>query len=123
MLPTRAGTRLVIVKTSDSLSVQIGAYYAARRHIIFQNIISVAFPPGGTTLTSKEFVEIKARADEQALPHIQAYALTWAAPYRVDCMSITSAFAFGFDPAYCATDCRTTRPSPYSIRARKCGRP
>ena len=39
-------------------------------------------------------MEIKARADEQALPHIQAYALTWAAPYRVDCMSISSAFAF-----------------------------
>lgn len=84
MLPTRAGTRLVIVKTSDPLSVHIGEYYAARRHIIFQNIIRVVFPPGRTTLTSKEFVEIKARADEQALPHIQAYALTWAAPYRVD---------------------------------------
>ena len=103
----------MIVNTSDPLSVQIGEYYAARRHIIFQNIIRVAFPPGRTALVSKEFADIKARADDQALPHIQAYALTWAAPYRVECMSITSAFAFGFDPAFCATDCRTTRPSPY----------
>jgi uncharacterized protein (TIGR03790 family) len=103
----------VIVNTSDPLSVQIGQYYAARRHIIFQNIIKVAFAPGSTTLTSKEFGAIKARADEQALPHIQAFALTWAAPYRVECMSITSAFAFGFDPAFCANDCKGTRPSPY----------
>jgi len=47
-----------------------------RRHIIFQNIITVAFPPGGTALTSNEFAEVKTRADEQALPHIQVYALT-----------------------------------------------
>jgi uncharacterized protein (TIGR03790 family) len=28
-------------------------------------------------------------------------------------MSITSAFAFGFDPAFCAEGCKPTRPSPY----------
>jgi len=103
----------VIVNTLDPLSVQIGEYYAVRRHIIFQNVIRVAFAPGSTTLTSKEFDAIKVRVDEQALPHIHAFALTWAAPYRVECMSITSAFAFGFDPAFCAKDCKTTRPSPY----------
>ena len=56
------------------------------------------FPPGAGA-HAQEFEAIKAQVDEQALPYIQAYALTWAAPYRVECMSITSAFAFGFDPA------------------------
>jgi uncharacterized protein (TIGR03790 family) len=56
---------------------------------------------------------VKARVDSQTLPHVQAYALTWAAPYRVGCMSITAAFAFGFDPAFCANGCVATRPSPY----------
>lgn len=28
-------------------------------------------------------------------------------------MAITSAFAFGFDPAYCASSCKPTQPSPY----------
>lgn len=28
-------------------------------------------------------------------------------------MSITAAFAFGFDPTYCAADCKPTKPSPY----------
>ena len=103
----------VIVNTRDPLSQEIGAYYSARRHILFQNIIKVEFPPGKTTLTSAEFAIVKAAADEQTLPQIQAYALTWAAPYRVECMSITSAFAFGFDPAFCAHGCGTTRLSPY----------
>ena len=109
----------VIVNTRDPLSVEIGEYYAKRRRISFQNIIKVGFLPGRTTLTSKEFGAIKAWVDEQTMPRVQAYALTWAAPYRVECMSITSAFAFGFDPAFCAEGCKPTRPSPYfNSRAR-----
>ena len=103
----------VIVNTWDPLSVEIGKYYAAQRGILFQNIIKVGFPPGRSVIPAKEFAAIKAWADEQALPHIQAYALTWAVPYRVECMSITSAFAFGFDPVFCAENCKPTQPSPY----------
>ena len=120
--PARALDRTqlaVIVNTRDPLSVEIGEYYAKRRRISFQNIIKVGFPPGRTTLTSKEFGAIKAWVDEQTMPRVQAYALTWAAPYRVECMSITSAFAFGFDPAFCAEGCKPTRPSRYfNSRAR-----
>ncbi len=103
----------VIVNTADPLSVQIGEYYAAQRRIIFQDIIRVAFPPGRTSLTREEFGAIKASVDEQAVPRVQAYAVTWAAPYRVECMSITSAFAFGFNPEFCAQGCKPTRRSPY----------
>jgi uncharacterized protein (TIGR03790 family) len=103
----------VIINTLDPLSVQIGEYYASQRSIVFQNIIKVEFAPGKTVLTRQEFDEIKARVDENSLPHIQAYALTWAAPYRVECMSITAAFAFGFDPAFCASGCKPTQPSRY----------
>jgi uncharacterized protein (TIGR03790 family) len=103
----------LIVNTRDALSVKIGQYYAAQRRILFQHVIKVAFPPGRTTLTEAEFTAIKAMVDDQSLPGVQAYALTWAAPYRVECMSITSAFAFGFDPAFCAQGCKPTRPSPY----------
>jgi uncharacterized protein (TIGR03790 family) len=31
----------------------------------------------------------------------------------VDCLSVTTAFGFGFDPAFCAEGCRRTRASPY----------
>jgi len=109
----------LVVNTRDALSVKIGEYYAAQRRILFQHVIKVDFPPGRTTLTGEEFAAIKAVADEQASPRVQAYALTWAAPYRVECMSITSAFAFGLDPAFCAEGCKPTRPNPYfNSRAR-----
>lgn len=109
----------VIVNTRDPLSVEIGEYYAERRRISFQNVIKVSFTPIEATLTRARFELIKAQVDSQTLPHVQAYALAWAAPYRVECMSITSAFAFGFDPAFCAEGCKLTRPSPYfNSRAR-----
>jgi uncharacterized protein (TIGR03790 family) len=103
----------VIVNTLDPLSVRIGDYYAAQRRIPFQNVIKISFPPNRTVMTREEFDTIKARVDRQTLPNVQAYALTWAAPYRVECMSITTAFAFGFDRAFCAEGCELTRPSPY----------
>jgi uncharacterized protein (TIGR03790 family) len=115
-LPVRALDRsqlAVIVNTQDPLSVQIGDYYAQRRSILFQNVIKVSFTPGAASLTREEFARIKAEVDKKTMPYIQAYALTWAAPYRVECMSITAAFAFGFDLAFCADGCKPTRMSPY----------
>jgi len=103
----------VIVNTLDPLSVRIGEYYTRQRQISFQNVIRVSFPPGGTMLTREEFEAIKAQIDKQTMPEVQAYALTWAAPYRVECMSITAALAFGFDIAFCADGCKPTQPSPY----------
>jgi uncharacterized protein (TIGR03790 family) len=103
----------VIVNTQDPLSVKIAAYYAKRRRITFQNFIKVSFPLGKTVFSREELESIKAKADEQALSQVQAFALTWAAPYRVECMSITTAFAFGFDPAFCAEGCKPTRASRY----------
>lgn len=120
--PARALDRTqlaVIVNIRDTLSVGIGEYYAKRRRILFQNVINVSFAPGKATLTREEFDLIKAEVDRQTRPQVQAYALTWAAPYRVECMSITSAFAFGFDAAFCDEVCKPTRPSRYyNSRAR-----
>lgn len=103
----------VIVNTRDPLSVEIGDYYAKRRRIPFQNVIKVSFPPGRSGLYESEFEAIKVEVDRQAPPNVQAFALTWAAPYKVACMSITAAFTFGFDRAFCADGCRRTRVSPY----------
>jgi uncharacterized protein (TIGR03790 family) len=108
------GTQLaIIVNTSDPLSVKIGDYYAKRRSISFQNVIKINFTPIEASLTRSQFELIKTQVDKQTMPQVQAYALTWAAPYRVECMSITTAFAFGFDPAFCADGCKLTRPSRY----------
>ncbi len=102
----------VVINTRDPLSVAIGEVYAAKRSLSFQNIIRVEFTPGLPNLPAGEFEAVRAAVERQSRPMVQAYALTWAAPYRVDCMSITAAFTFGFDPAYCAEGCKPTQASP-----------
>ncbi|MBN8766828.1 MAG: TIGR03790 family protein [Thiobacillus sp.] len=103
----------VIVNDDDPDSVAIAAYYRKKRDIPAANLIHVRFKPGRSTLAREEFAALKRLVDRQAPRNVQAYALTWAQPWRVDCMSITSAFAFGFDPAWCASSCKPTQPSPY----------
>jgi uncharacterized protein (TIGR03790 family) len=103
----------LIINTADPLSVRIGGYYARKRHIPERNIVRVQFNSARDEVPPEEFASLRATIEKQASSRIQAYALTWARPYRVGCMSITSALAFGFDASYCATDCSTTRSNPY----------
>jgi uncharacterized protein (TIGR03790 family) len=104
---------VVIVNQSDPLSVQIGEYYQQQRKIPQRNVVTVRFEPKRTELSPQEFEEIRASVESQSPGYAQAYALTWAVPYRVGCMSITTAFALGFDAAYCATGCQPTKLNPY----------
>ena len=61
-----------------------------------------------------DFLRVKEVLDAKLGPDVQALALAWTVPFRVECMSVTAAFALGFDPAsYCAEGCYTTKPSPY----------
>jgi uncharacterized protein (TIGR03790 family) len=103
----------VIINDLDPLSRKIGNYYQKKRQIPQVNMIHVRFKPGGSNLPRAEFIQIKTDVDRQTQSNVQTYALTWAAPYRVDCMSITTAFATGFDAAYCSTTCGSTKFSRY----------
>ncbi|MEB3311179.1 MAG: TIGR03790 family protein [Snowella sp.] len=103
----------VIVNEADPLSVQIGEYYQRQRKIPQRNIIKISFPPNRSTLSSQEFRKLHNTVKARTPSAVEGYALTWAAPYRVDCMSMTSAFAFGFDPSHCANGCQPTAPNPY----------
>lgn len=103
----------IIANQADPLSMQIARYYQQRREIPDQNLIIVSFQPGRTTLSEGEFRRIKTEVDAKIPAQIQGFALTWVAPYRVGCMSITSAFAFGFDDRFCANGCLPTQASPY----------
>ncbi|MBA4141533.1 MAG: TIGR03790 family protein [Nitrosospira sp.] len=103
----------VIVNDSDPLSRQVGDYYQKARHIPAGNMIHVRFSPGRNVFSREEFRELKAEIDQLTPAGVQAYAVAWTLPYRVDCMSLTSALAFGFDENYCSSECGPTRPSPY----------
>jgi uncharacterized protein (TIGR03790 family) len=103
----------VIVNERDPLSREIARYYQERRGIPSENVVRVGFDPGKSVMSRADFARIKAEVDRITPGHIQAFVLTWAAPYRVDCMSITSAFAFGFDEAHCAGVCSHAKTSAY----------
>ena len=103
----------VITNISDPLSVAIANYYVRKRHIPPANIIRLRFDPNRDDMPPDEFIALKASADAQAPAGLQAYALTWARPYRVGCMSITAAFALGLDAKFCAATCAATQRSAY----------
>jgi uncharacterized protein (TIGR03790 family) len=106
----------LIINAADPLSETIGRLYQEARLIPPQQVIRVRFPPGEASLNPRLFRRIKATVDRQTPAHVQAYALAWAAPYRVGCQSITSAFSFGLDARFCASGCRTTALSPLFAR-------
>jgi uncharacterized protein (TIGR03790 family) len=102
----------LVVNDSDPDSVAAAGYYAAQRRIAPANVLHVRFARGAT-LDAEEFRSVKEALDARLQPSIQVLALAWTLPYRVGCMSVTSAFALGYDPAYCAEGCHPTRRSPY----------
>lgn len=105
----------VIVNLDDPDSVAIGAYYAQKRGLPAANVISVHVPTGAS-ITSAQFAPVQSAVAAATPAGVQAYALAFTQPYEVQCMSITSAFAFGFDMKWCNTSgmtCGTTAESPY----------
>jgi uncharacterized protein (TIGR03790 family) len=103
----------VIINIADPLSVAVGEYYVRERKIPPSNVVRVTFAPGAADMSVGEFRRVKADVDAATPGTVQAYALAWTAPYRVGCMSITSAFAFGYDHSYCGSGCMPTRLSTY----------
>lgn len=103
----------VVINESDPDSVATGEYYARRRGIPDENVVRVSFPPDREVMQPSIFRTLKSIVDLRTPEHVQGYALAWTTPYRVGCMSITTAFTAGFDAGFCAADCSATRESPY----------
>lgn len=103
----------VVVNLADPDSVWLGEQYRARRGIPAANLLAVRFEPGAPVMSRARFERVRAELEAAVPQDVQVLALTWTAPYRVECMSVTTAFAAGFDPAFCARGCRPTRLSPY----------
>jgi len=103
----------LIVNDEDPFSVRTAQRYQAERGIPPENVIHIRIKPVVSSIDPAVFKRVKNEVDRRASAHIQAYLLTWTLPYRVGCMSITSAFTFGYDTAFCAVGCRPTKPSPY----------
>lgn len=108
-----ASNLAVIANKNDPVSVQIAEYYLRARRIPRENLAFVKLDSDKTTVKPGHFRKIKQRLDAELPSSVQSIVLTWVQPYRVGCMSITSAFAFGFDKAFCSKNCGATRSSAY----------
>lgn len=106
----------VVINSEDPLSVSIGTHYQRVRHLSADQVLRVRFPPHRANLDPARFLAIRRQLLRDTPSRVQLYALAWAAPYRVGCQSITSAFSLGLNPAWCASGCHVTRISPYYAR-------
>jgi len=102
----------IIINTQDDDSIATAEYYRNKRGIPEQNLIEISMP-SQDVIGERLFDSLYKQVIEQTPDSVQYYALAWSRPYRVDCMSITSAFAFGFDKKFCARGCKPTQLSRY----------
>ncbi len=103
----------IVINTQDADSRLIANYYQKKRGIPQENLIKVSMPAGNNSISEKKFNEIYRQIKKQTPDAVQYYALAWSKPFKVGCMSITSAFAFGFDKSFCAKGCKATQLSAY----------
>ncbi len=106
----------VLIAEGDATSEAIGTAYQRARGIPDTQVIRLAVPRGSDTISAAAFTTLKAQLDARLPVSVQATLITWTQPSRVagTCvMSITSALAFGYDTAYCANTCASTRVSGY----------
>lgn len=103
----------VVYNKADPESRELAGYYQQQRHIPQKNMIAIELPIGQANIDQQEFERAYAKVRAATPAAVQFYALAWSKPYRAACMSITSAFALGFNKKYCATGCVTTAASAY----------
>ena len=100
----------LLVNDQDPQAVAVAAYYADKRQIPPGNIITLSFPPSDT-LSVADFTNLKAQIDAAAGPQIQAFAIAWTNPHKVECQSLVSALALGADKKFCSTQGNPCGPS------------
>jgi uncharacterized protein (TIGR03790 family) len=101
----------IIFNVDDSSSRQVAAYYANRRGVPAENLIGIRIP--STDVISPEvFAPIRQALLDRLPVSVQALVLVWSEPYAVGCMSITTAFAAGYRPAFCLPGCSRTTLNP-----------
>ncbi|MCA9594844.1 MAG: TIGR03790 family protein [Myxococcales bacterium] len=92
----------VLVNENDPVSVELGDYYLKQRGIPQKNLIKLKLTVQNV-MPVAELTTAQSAIDAAIDDTIQGYVITWTKPYRADCMSVTSAFALGYDKKYCNT--------------------
>lgn len=101
----------VIYDRNDAASRRVAQYYVAQRHVPIANLIGLSVP-ARTVITRQELAELRRTMLAQLPSDVQSLLLVWSRPYAVECMSVTTAFATGYQAAFCEPGCAATAPNP-----------
>jgi len=101
----------VVYDTDDPASVRVAELYAARRRVPAVNVIGLVVPDRAV-IGRADLARLRGVLLARLPSEVQSLLLVWARPYAVECMSITSAFAAGYQPGFCEPGCARTTLSP-----------
>jgi uncharacterized protein (TIGR03790 family) len=101
----------VIYNAGDRSSTDVAHYYAAQRRVPADNVIGLAVPDR-TVISRDELTRLRATMLLKLPSNVQSLLLVWSRPYAVECMSVTTAFAAGYQPGFCEPGCRSTTVNP-----------
>ncbi len=110
----------LLINDNDPYSVAVGEYYRVKRGIPNANIVHLQIPTT-SSLDRTQFAAIKSTVDAALPATVEVLSVAWTSPFRVECNSITSALARGFDAAPCdevyippmSAYCALSTASPY----------
>jgi uncharacterized protein (TIGR03790 family) len=101
----------VVYSTTDASSMRIAQYYAARRGVPASNLLGLPIPDRAV-ITRDELKQLRTAALDKLPSNVQSLLLVWSRPYAVECMSITTAFAAGYQTGFCEPGCEPTTKNP-----------
>ena len=101
----------VLYNRDDASSISIARFYAARRSIPAANVIGVHVGQANV-LAPEVFTAVRNQAIDRLPGEVQSLVLIWSRPFAVGCMSVTTAAAAGYRPAFCEPGCMNTAPNP-----------
>jgi uncharacterized protein (TIGR03790 family) len=108
LTPDRLG---VVYAKDDPASVRIALYYAAQRQVPTANLVGLAIPDRAV-IGRDELAGLRKALLDKLPSNVQSLLLVWSRPYAVECMSITTAFAAGYQPGFCQPGCGRTTANP-----------
>ena len=101
----------VIYNRDDRVSTDIAQFYAAQRHVPIGNLIGLPVP-ARATIDRDELKRLRNEMLNNLPTNVQSLLLIWSRPYAVECMSVTTAFAAGYQPGFCEPGCGRTTLNP-----------
>jgi uncharacterized protein (TIGR03790 family) len=108
LTPERLG---VVYDVDSPASVRIAELYASRRGVPAVNVIGLKIPPQ-RIIDRSALASLRSTLLTRLPSEVQSLLLVWSEPYAAECMSITTAFAAGYQAGFCEPGCARTTLSP-----------